>query len=123
MAIALFDTLEYVKLLTQADFNQKQAEALNGAQMIAMQALLTQVATHANFQDLRVATHNDMQNLRAETHRDMQNLRTEIKDVEHRLEKKIDAIKPFVYKVMVSIMLSNLTIIGIGVGIIALIVK
>ncbi len=104
MAYAHYNTLEYVKLLAQSGFNQRQAEGLNEAQMIATQAVLSQVATQSDLQVLRT---------------DMQELRIEIKEVEHRLEHKISAIKPFVLKAIISSIFANFAVLGIGIGILA----
>ncbi len=123
MAHALINTLEYVKLLTQAGFNQREAEGLNKAQMMATEAIVSQVATREDLKDLRNEMQNEFKNVRVEMQTMAHELRAEIKAVEHRLEAKIDALRPFVYRVMVTIMLANLTIIGLGMGALALFLK
>ncbi len=82
MALTLFNTLEYVKLLTHAGFSQIQAEGLNEAQMMATQAVLTQVATQ-----------NDMRLLRADMQVEFQSVRTEIQYLRNEMQVEFQNVR------------------------------
>ncbi|MFA6038222.1 MAG: hypothetical protein WC748_08915 [Legionellales bacterium] len=88
MTLMYFDTFKCVKLLVEAGFNQKQAEAINEAQMTNIQTLLSQVAT------------------KAEMHAEFQKVRSEIKDVRHEL-------KAYVHKSTTTILITMITLAGV----------
>lgn len=79
MSLAYFDTYKYVKLLEQADFTKKQAEALTEAQMIATQSVLSQVATQSDMRELRSDMQVEFQDVRSEMRAEFQNVRSEMK--------------------------------------------
>jgi hypothetical protein len=89
MTFAHFDTLGYVKLLVQAKFSQQQAEALNEAQIMTMKAVITQVATPADLQNLRLATQTDLQGLGYEVRAEIQELRNEMQELRSELLQEI----------------------------------
>ncbi len=74
MAKALFNTLEYVKLLIKADFNQKQAEGLSEAQMMVSQSLLTHTATQNDLIIMTANLRNEMHQIRDDLRKDMHQL-------------------------------------------------
>lgn len=81
--------------MLKAGFNQKQAEAISGAQMTQIETLLSQVAT-------KTEMHAEFQKVNAE----FQNVRAEIKDVRHEL-------KAYVHKSTTTIMITMITLAGV----------
>lgn len=97
-----FDTLKYVKMLIAAGFNQEQAESINGTQMMAIETLLSQVATRSEM-------HSEFQKPRAEMNAEFQNVHTEMKELEYRM-------KSMVYTCTISIIIAMFTVLGLGIA-------
>ncbi len=85
MAFAVFDSLEYVKVLTKAEFPEKQAEAIGEVQIMAIRAIITQVVSPAEMQELRTELRAEMHELRTELRAEMHELRTELRAEMHEL--------------------------------------
>ncbi len=93
MTFAHFNTLDYVKLLLQAKFTEQQAEALNEAQSMAIRAVITQVATPADLQNLRLATQTDLQKLNFEMQAEFQVVYSEFKAVRSEMQAEFQAVR------------------------------
>ncbi len=95
-ALAYFNTLDYVNILVQANFSRQQAEALNKAQIMAIKAVITHVATPADLDNLRLATQNDLQKLdaalRAKIQEVYSELKAEIQEVRTELKAEIQEV-------------------------------
>lgn len=91
MGKALFDTLEYVKLLREVNFEQHQAEGLSKAQIMVAQSLLTHTATQNDLLILQAALKED--------------IRSEI----NKLQKEM-------HQLFIHILIANFTILGLGLG-------
>jgi hypothetical protein len=138
MTHALFDTLEYVKLLRQVNFEQHQAEGLSKAQMMVAQSILTHTATQNDLiimtTNLRVEIHQIRDELRAEIHQIRDELRAEMYQIRDELRNDIQALsikidtsletmKVYSLKLFIAAMVTNLTIIGVSMSALALILK
>ena len=97
MALAYFNTVDYNKLLLQANFTPKQTEALVEAQMMMTQAIITQVATPADLQQLHLTIQMDFQALDHKIQTDVQAVRSELKEeiqaVRSELKQEIQAVR------------------------------
>src|SRR5271156_4392459 len=74
MTHALFDTLEYVRLLRQVNFEQHQAEGLSKAQMMVSQSILTHTATQNDLIIMTANLRNEMHQVGDELRKDMHQL-------------------------------------------------
>lgn len=84
MAVAYFDTLNYVNTLTKANFTKEQAEALNKAQMMASNVLFEQLATKSEMKTEFAAVRSEMKDLENRLKLDMLEMEGRIKDVVYR---------------------------------------
>lgn len=109
MTHALFDTLEYVRLLKQVNFEQNQAEGLGKAQMMVSKSLLTHTATQ---NDLIIMTTN----LRTEMHQ----IRDELRKEMHKLR---DDLRKDMHQLFINNVIINLTFMGIILGAMAYMLK
>lgn len=89
MQAAMFNTLEYVKLLIGMGFSQSQAEGLNEAQNMVTHAILSQVANSADLKDLRITASLTTHELRAE----INELRTENRTEFEKVRAEINELR------------------------------
>jgi hypothetical protein len=94
--VAALDTLEIVKRLKGAGFNESQAEAVTGVLRDLRSADFADLATkadiarlEANFERLETATKSDIERLETATRSDIERLETATKSEFLRLETKL----------------------------------
>lgn len=129
MAIALFDTLEYVKLLKQVNFTQQQAECLSEAQNMVAQSVLSQTATQNDLINTRTALKEDIRvevnELRKEMHQMCGELRAEMHQMCGELRAEMhqirDELRKDMHQLSYNIIIANITIGALIVGILGFI--
>ena len=98
MSAVAFDTLKFAQTLRdKAKFTPEQAEGLSEA---FAQASADQLATKADVTDLRTDLKVDIVDLRTVLKVDISDLRSDLREVELRLEAKIEATKSEILKWM-----------------------
>ena len=107
MAIALFDTLEYVKLLKQVNFTQQQAECLSEAQNMVAQSVLSQTATQNDLINTRTALKED--------------IRVEVNELRKEMHQIRDELRKDMHQLSYNIIIANITIGALIVGVLGFI--
>jgi predicted metal-dependent hydrolase len=117
MSQPYFDTLKYVKLLSDHHFSNTQVQGLMSAEIHVLQSTLARMVTQ---EDLRRSEYA----LRADLVETEHKLRAEISEVKHQLEAKISTtasdLKTFVVK---NTLWTILAMISLNIGSVALILE